>query len=499
MYSGVARYQWPTGRSYEGEWNIGLPHGIGTEFIDSPAGQVRYHGQWYEGARHGHGELKTPNGDHYVGSFVRGARHGEGTETTAKGLYRGYWANGVPHGLGEFSGNDGAKFRGQWSDGQRNGHGTFIDAHNNRYEGDWVNDTPNGFGTFTSSVGVVYEGSWVDGNRKGYGRLEEPSGLVYEGLWVDNKRHGFGKERRPDNSSFEGEWQFDKRHGQGIETQADGGYHDGSWENSVALGPGTRHQPTGVEISGAWNGDVVSTGLLILPSGAQYAGPLFRKRNREADGKLVAWLEGLTGDAYANYFLGTLYLDYEKPARDEEQARRLLGAAAQAGIAEAQFRLAVLLLDKDVQQVLKLLIAAAEADHGRANELLGEYYHLGRFVERDLTAAHDYYTRAAASGSLQARNNLAWLLATAPDAYLRDGNRAVEIIRPIALLYGDWQHLDTLGAAYAEAGEFEAAVEAQRQALVATSTSAEAPPEELLQQMQDRLNLYQQHVPFHEP
>ncbi len=499
MYSGVARYQWPTSRSYDGEWNLGLPHGIGTELIESPAGQIRYHGQWRDGARHGHGELNAPNGDHYVGSFVKGVRHGEGTETTAKGLYRGFWADDVPHGLGEFSSSDGSKFRGQWVRGSRNGHGTFIDTRNNEYVGDWAADAPNGFGTFTSNAGAVYEGRWVDGARNGYGRLEEPSGLIYEGIWAANKRHGFGAEQRPDGSSYKGAWQFDKRHGQGIETQADGGYHDGAWENSVALGPGTRRQPSGIEISGAWNSDLVSTGLLTLPSGAEYAGPLFRKRNREADVKLINWLTRLTDDGYANYLLGTLYLDFEKPARNEDRARRLLSKATDAGIADAQFRLAILLLDEDANRALELLIEAAATGHARANELLGEYYHLGRFVQKDLTVAHDYYMKAAASGSLQARNNLAWLLATAPSEFLRDGKRAVATIRPIALLYGDWQHLDTLAAAYAEAGEFDAAVEAQRQALMATQSSDEAAPEELILQMRDRLDLFQRQVPFREP
>ena len=430
---------------------------------------------------------------------MKGVRHGEGTETTAKGLYRGFWADDVPHGLGEFSSSDGSKFRGQWVRGSRNGHGTFIDTRNNEYVGDWSADAPNGFGTFTSNAGAVYEGSWVDGARDGYGRLEEPSGLIYEGIWAANKRHGFGAEQRPDGSSYIGVWQFDKRHGQGIETQADGGYHDGTWENSVALGPGTRRQPSGIEISGAWNSDLVSTGLLTLPSGAEYAGPLFRNRNREADVKLINWLTRLTDDGYANYLLGTLYLDFEKPARNEDRARRLLSKATDAGIADAQFRLAILLLDEDATRALELLIEAAATDHARANELLGEYYHLGRFVQMDLTVAHDYYAKAAASGSLQARNNLAWLLATAPSEFLRDGKRAVATIRPIALLFGDWQHLDTLAAAYAEAGEFDAAVEAQRQALIATQSSDEAVPEELILQMRDRLDLFQRQVPFREP
>ncbi len=58
------------------------------------------------------------------------------------------------------------------------------------------------------------------------------------------------------------------------------------------------------------------------------------------------------------------------------------------------------------------------------------------------------------------RNDLAWLLATCPDDSVRDGAKAVELAQD-ACDATEWKnayYLDTLAAAYAELGNFEAAV-----------------------------------------
>jgi tetratricopeptide (TPR) repeat protein len=64
-------------------------------------------------------------------------------------------------------------------------------------------------------------------------------------------------------------------------------------------------------------------------------------------------------------------------------------------------------------------------------------------------------------------NNLAWLLSTCPDAALRDGKRAVELATHACDLTEreNPSFLDTLAAASAEAGDFKAAAETQREAI----------------------------------
>jgi tetratricopeptide (TPR) repeat protein len=64
-------------------------------------------------------------------------------------------------------------------------------------------------------------------------------------------------------------------------------------------------------------------------------------------------------------------------------------------------------------------------------------------------------------------NSKAWLLATCPEDERRDGLEAIRLAKKACELTQDKvaSFLDTLAAAYAEAGEFEEAVAAQRRAL----------------------------------
>jgi hypothetical protein len=74
---------------------------------------------------------------------------------------------------------------------------------------------------------------------------------------------------------------------------------------------------------------------------------------------------------------------------------------------------------------------------------------------------------------LWASNNLAWLLATSPDTRVRDGEAAVRHAT-VACEKSEWRcwsFIDTLAAAYAEAGDVTRAVVVAEQAL------GVAPPE----------------------
>jgi hypothetical protein len=72
-------------------------------------------------------------------------------------------------------------------------------------------------------------------------------------------------------------------------------------------------------------------------------------------------------------------------------------------------------------------------------------------------------------------NELAWLLATAPKDNLRNGKRAVELAQRACELtkFKNARFLDTLAAAYAEAGDFARAVQWAQTALELASSDAE--------------------------
>jgi tetratricopeptide (TPR) repeat protein len=98
---------------------------------------------------------------------------------------------------------------------------------------------------------------------------------------------------------------------------------------------------------------------------------------------------------------------------------------------------------------------------------------------------------------LPARLNLAWLLATGPAASLRDGNEAVKLALEAERLAGGEspQLLDTLAAAYAEAGRYADAIETAKRALNLNATQNNQP---LAGAIQARLKLYEAHAPYHE-
>jgi tetratricopeptide (TPR) repeat protein len=93
-----------------------------------------------------------------------------------------------------------------------------------------------------------------------------------------------------------------------------------------------------------------------------------------------------------------------------------------------------------------------------------------------------------------AYNNLAWLLATCPDPRFRDGHKAVEYATKVCDLtyWKDPSTLDTLSAAYAEAGDFRNAVKWQTYFL----TFPNLPPK-IIADGKIRLALYETHKPYH--
>jgi len=86
---------------------------------------------------------------------------------------------------------------------------------------------------------------------------------------------------------------------------------------------------------------------------------------------------------------------------------------------------------------------------------------------------------------------LAWLLATTPQANLRDGHLALSLVRELAADVSH-RHLDTTAAAYAETGDFQTAVQIQQEAVEL------APDEQARQDYGRRLALYQEGQSYRE-
>ncbi len=108
--------------------------------------------------------------------------------------------------------------------------------------------------------------------------------------------------------------------------------------------------------------------------------------------------------------------------------------------------------------------------------------------------AAERWRKEAESGNTAVFNALAWLLATCVHPELRDGASAVRFAEEAVAASNrkDAYVLDTLAAAYAEAGQFAKAVSAQQEAI------ALLPDGKMKEDLTVRLKLYQSNSPYRE-
>ncbi|MHB0936364.1 MAG: tetratricopeptide repeat protein [Armatimonadota bacterium] len=109
-------------------------------------------------------------------------------------------------------------------------------------------------------------------------------------------------------------------------------------------------------------------------------------------------------------------------------------------------------------------------------------------------ALTDYEAGIKLSPDARLYNSLAWLLATAPDPDIRNGERAVRLAREACAMkkWSNAGHLDTLAAAYARIGQFQKAVGYQQEAILMENDLMS------LHDYYERLELYQKSKPYTE-
>jgi Flp pilus assembly protein TadD len=119
--------------------------------------------------------------------------------------------------------------------------------------------------------------------------------------------------------------------------------------------------------------------------------------------------------------------------------------------------------------------------------------------QRDFVEAAAHYREALrlAPDSASALNNLAWLLATCPEPGMRDGTAAAQLAGRACELSTNQQPIfvGTLAAAYAEAGQFNQAVETARRA---RDLAASLGQTNLAQRNQELMELFKTQKPYRE-
>jgi tetratricopeptide (TPR) repeat protein len=124
------------------------------------------------------------------------------------------------------------------------------------------------------------------------------------------------------------------------------------------------------------------------------------------------------------------------------------------------------------------------------NNLALTLHRVGR-VDQGITVLEEGIARTPAAATLL--NSLAWIRATTPAAQWRDGGEAVRLAERACALTDEAtpDYLDTLAAAYAEAGRFPDAVRTITQAL-----DLGAEPAEKARELESRRALYESRQPY---
>jgi tetratricopeptide (TPR) repeat protein len=200
--------------------------------------------------------------------------------------------------------------------------------------------------------------------------------------------------------------------------------------------------------------------------------------------------------AKAHYNLGNALLAGGKVAEALSQFE--IHVALDPGDPIAQYNFGSVLLDQGLaedaiahlQKAVELRPGAADFHYklgsafrqtGRAAEAISQY-------EKSLQILPQY---------VQAASSLAWMLATAPDASLRNGARAVQLALLADRLSGgqDPKNIGVLAAAHAETGDFPKAAATARRALQLAAAESDSA---LAGALRAQLALYRAGSPFRE-
>jgi tetratricopeptide (TPR) repeat protein len=120
---------------------------------------------------------------------------------------------------------------------------------------------------------------------------------------------------------------------------------------------------------------------------------------------------------------------------------------------------------------------------------------LGRYAASLKEVEHVISIRPRIDGLARAMAERAWLRATCPDPSFRNGRQAINDATAACKLleWKDEDTIDTLAAAYAEAGDFDSAVRYEQEALGTKGISAEDS-----KIFRYHLELFKQHQPYRE-
>lgn len=302
---------WKEGKLIETEVDVNLANGHykGTILNDQPSGYgvmeyslgQRYSGKWKNGKWNGKGIFVSQE-DSINGFWKHGKLNGFAYHKTKNYTFKGDYTEGLPDGIGTFTGTDSTKYSGSWSEGKMCGEGILHFPNKDVYEGQWGNGVQSGVGKYTyASNGAYYDGEWENGLQHGYGiyhssafeyigfwnegwmtgkgKITFPNHDFYEGDFVENVKFGQGHYQYANGNSYDGEFVNDTFNGLGVFKFKDGSVYEGEFHNGKICGDGTLYVKSKegiVAITSKWDGNnsMPTIASILFPNGDLYEGKL---------------------------------------------------------------------------------------------------------------------------------------------------------------------------------------------------------------------------------
>ena len=249
---------YPEGYRYEGDFQGGLPHGLGV--MDLGNGD-RYVGDFYRQRREGKGRMFFQNGDHYLGAFVRNKMEGYGEMNYSGGAYyEGSWLANFPHGLGKMKFPTGDRYEGKFVRGMFHGQGTMQYADGSSYQGEWQYNQRHGQGRGIDLNGIEEEGWWR--NDQFAGDAVETDVKMIADLDTAYLRNcnlefclaGRGSFTYRNGTHYIGEFMKGVPEGKGKVFYTNGDKYEGGWVKHQPEGRGTMYYKSGQSVQAIWEG-----------------------------------------------------------------------------------------------------------------------------------------------------------------------------------------------------------------------------------------------------
>ena len=221
----------------------------------------KYVGEFKDGLKHGTGAYTWENGDHYEGGFVDDRPDGTGKYRFANGdTYEGEVKAGVVAGRGTYVTKSGDRIEGSFADGKANGVGIYRFASGDRYEGEMVYGKLQGKGRYFSANGDRMEAQFIDGRPQGKGVYHFSNGDRYEGDLQGGALTGSGAYFYASGQKYEGEVANGRPQGKGTFWFADGSRFEGVFDNGLARAKGAMVRTDGTRT----NAEIVDGAVKLL-------------------------------------------------------------------------------------------------------------------------------------------------------------------------------------------------------------------------------------------